>query len=101
MASPVREEREVLRMGVVLLVQMAQVAEDDSWSGLPEWLIGVLALAAVGLAVLSVILMFARTRPSPDDTESSRYPTLTREPVLIISALVIIALAVLVMRAEG
>lgn len=97
MMSLVGEEMDVPEMGVLLLVQ---VADEESGSGLPEWLIGVLAVAAIGLALLSVILMFARTRPSPDDAESSRYPTLTREPVLIISALIIIVLAVLALSTE-
>ena len=84
---------------------MLQAADGgrDGGSLLPDWLVVAIVAVAVLLALLSVALMFGRTRPSPDDSgdqDATRYPPLTREPVLIISALIIVVLALVVLSTE-
>ena len=92
----------MLETGAVLMLQVAD-ANGDGGSDLPDWLIVGIVVVAVLLALLSVALMVVRTRPARDDsedTDATRYPQLTREPVLIISALVIVVLALVVLRTE-
>lgn len=86
--------------GVNLMLQVAD-ASGDGGSGLADWLVVGIVAVAVLLALLSVALMRGRTRPSPSDSgeqDERSYPQLTREPVLIISALVIVVLALVVLR---
>ena len=69
---------------------------------LPDWLNETLVIAAVALAFLAVALMFRRvdassSRPAGDDPvglPERQYPSVYYDPVLIVSALGIVALAV-------
>lgn len=75
----------------------------------PEWLTATLAVAAILLAILAVGLMFRRVAisernpPIADDDGSGpaasparHYPAVYYDPVLVVSAIVVIGLAVAV-----
>jgi uncharacterized membrane protein len=58
----------------------------------PDWLALGAVVASVVLAAVTLSMMVVRLRPSPDeDTSTAR---IVRDPVLLISALSVIALAV-------
>lgn len=73
----------------------------------PGWLTATIAIAAILLALLAIAFMFWRV-DSPDSTVTTdatdgagpsdnaprRYPTVYNDPVLVISALGVIALAI-------
>ena len=61
-------------------------------TGVPDWLALAVIVASVALAALTLSMMLLRLRPSADeDTSTAR---IVRDPVLLISALSVVALAI-------
>jgi len=71
-------------IGVVLVPLQASV---------PDWLALSVAVASIVLAILTLSLMLLRVRPAPDE-EPDRAPSTVRDPVLLLSAVGVILLAV-------
>lgn len=59
--------------------------------GVPDWLALIVVVVSVLLAVLTVVLMVARRQPVDHDPA---HRPITFDPVLLISAVAVIALAV-------
>ncbi|HEX5165652.1 MAG TPA: hypothetical protein VFV93_09675 [Thermomicrobiales bacterium] len=61
-------------------------------TGVPDWLALAVVVASVALAVLTLSLMLVRLRPAPDEEHDA--PVTVRDPVLLLSIVCVIALAV-------
>ena len=59
----------------------------------PDWLALAVVVASIVLAVVTLSLMLLRLRPAPDG-EPNHAPGIVRDPVLLLSAVCVIALAV-------
>src|SRR4051812_28302316 len=75
-----------------VLANMSVVA--PLWLDVPNWVSLTIVVASIALALLVIALMFVRVRPASD--EDSRYPDRYLDPVLVISALTVIGLALAV-----
>ena len=62
-------------------------------AGVPDWLALAVVVASILLAILTVSLTLLRLRPSPDE-EAGRELTTVRDPVLLLSAVCVVALAI-------
>lgn len=62
-------------------------------TSVPDWLALAVVIASIVLAVLTLSLMLLRLRPAPDG-EPDRVSGIVRDPVLLLSAVCVIALAV-------
>ena len=60
-------------------------------TGVPDWLALAVVVASVALAVVTLSLMLVRLRPAPDEEHPS--PVMVRDPMLLLSAVCVIALA--------
>jgi hypothetical protein len=60
-------------------------------TGVPDWLALVVVVASVALAVLTLSLMLVRLRPATDEEQNT--PVTVRDPMLLLSAVCVIALA--------
>lgn len=70
----------------------------DATGGLPDWVVAAIVIASIAVALLTVLAMFRRVRqPDAGAAPAGRhYPERYRDPVLVISALGIVALALAV-----
>jgi hypothetical protein len=59
----------------------------------PDWLALSVVIASVALAIVTLSLMLLRLRPAPDQ-ETGNAPATVRDPVLFLSAIGVILLAV-------
>ena len=62
-------------------------------TSVPDWLALAVVIASIVLAVVTLSLMLLRLRPAPDE-ESGGTAGIVRDPVLLLSAACVIALAV-------
>ena len=62
-------------------------------TGVPDWLALAVVIASIVLAVLTLSLMLLRLRPATDEEPGNTSRTV-RDPVLLLSAACVIALAV-------
>lgn len=62
-------------------------------AGVPDWLALAVVVASIALAVLTLSLMLLRVRPAPDQ-EAGSARVIVRDPVLLLSAVGVIVLAV-------
>jgi len=71
-------------------------------SDLPGWLSVSIVVVAIAFALLAMALMFVRVRARPDDARTSgdvgTFPTRYLDPILVISAIVVILLALAAIR---
>jgi amino acid transporter len=65
-------------------------------SDLPGWLSVSIVVVAIAFALLAIGLMFVRVRS--DDARGGNFPTRYLDPVLVISAIVVILLALAAIR---
>lgn len=61
--------------------------------GVPGWLALAVVIASIILAILTVSLMLVRLRPAPDE-DTSTAPSTLRDPVLLLSVVGVILLAI-------
>ena len=59
----------------------------------PAWLAMAVVVASIALAVLTFSLMLLRVRPAPDE-ETGSAPSTVRDPVLLVSVVSVIVMAV-------
>jgi hypothetical protein len=62
-------------------------------TSVPDWLALAVVIASIVLAVVTLSLMLLRLRPAPDEEPDSTVG-IVRDPVLLLSAVCVIALAV-------
>ena len=62
-------------------------------TSVPDWLALAVVIASIVLAVVTLSLMLLRLRPAPDEEPGST-AGIVRDPVLLLSAVCVIALAV-------
>ena len=62
-------------------------------ASVPDWLALAVVVVAVALAVVTISLMVLRVRPAPDQ-EAGSWPATVRDPVLLVSAISVIVLAI-------
>ena len=62
-------------------------------TALPDWLALAVVVASIVLAVLTFSLVLLRLRPAPDEASDSA-PATVRDPVLLLSIVSVIVLAI-------
>jgi hypothetical protein len=69
-------------------------------SNLPGWLSVSIVIVAIAFALLAIVLMFVRVRARQDGarSDSGTFPTRYLDPILVISAIVVILLALAAIR---